>query len=125
MWNRAEIKAKGKENFKKNYWKSVLTALIYLIFFTSSSVASKNGAEDDGGLGEVMNNILNSPDAATIIAIVLGVIGVAMIIGCLINIFVLNPLEAGCNRFFLVNQSENATIGEWLHCFKNNYIICS
>ena len=122
MWNRADIKAKGKESFKRNYWKSVLTALIYLIFFTSSGVASKSGAEDEGGLSQVMNDILNSPDAAAIIAVILGIVGVAMIVSCLINIFVLNPLEAGCNRFFLVNQSENATISEWLHCFKNNYI---
>ncbi len=122
MWNRADVKAKGKESFKNNYWKSVLTAIVYMIFFASSGVASKSGADDEGGLNQVLNDILSSPDAATMIAIILGVIGVAMVIGILVNIFVLNPLEAGCNRFFLVNQSEKAKIGEWVHCFKTNYI---
>lgn len=122
MWNRRVIKEKGKACLRRNYWKSVLTALIYMIFFASSSAAYKRGADDEGGLNAVTSDIMNSPDAVTILAIIGGILGVAMVVSFIINIFVLNPLEAGCNRFFLVNQSENAKIGEWLHCFKNNYI---
>ena len=70
----------------------------------------------------MLNDILQSPDAVTIIAIIAGVLGVFMVISVIVDIFVLNPLEAGCNRFFLANQTGNASLNEWVYCFKNNYI---
>ena len=37
MWSRKEIKARGKECFKRNYWKSVLVGIVYYLFFATSS----------------------------------------------------------------------------------------
>ena len=46
MWNRKDVKAKGKTAFKNNFWKCVVTALVVAIIgggasgFSSSSSGS-------------------------------------------------------------------------------------
>ena len=46
MWNRKDVKAKGKAAFKNNFWKCVVTALIIAVIgggasgFSSSSSSS-------------------------------------------------------------------------------------
>ncbi len=115
MWNRSEVKAKGKTNFKKNYWKSVLVAIIYSLFFVATGSATSNNSED---LSEAL---ANNPDAGSIIAAVLAILGVLIAIAIVIDIFVLNPLEVGCNSFFLVNQDSDAGLGELGCAYKNNY----
>lgn len=117
MWNRAEIKAKGKESMKRNYWKSVVAALIYLLFFASTGVSSKSGADEFD-----MEKFLQDPDAALILGIVAAAMGVGLLISFVLKLFVFNPLEAGCNRFFLTNQDSDANLGELGHNFKNNYM---
>ncbi|MCR4762735.1 MAG: DUF975 family protein [Lachnospiraceae bacterium] len=117
MWNRAEIKTKGKESMKRNYWKSVVAALIYLLFFASTGVSSKSGADEFD-----MEKFLQDPDAALILGIVAAAMGVGLLISFVLKLFVFNPLEAGCNRFFLTNQDSDANLGELGHNFKNNYM---
>ena len=120
MWSRSEIKAKGKENFKRNYWKSVLVAFIYSLFFVSSGSAVKSHDEQ---IIDAINNSELDPDALFILIIaVLGVLAFILLIVTILDIFVFNPLEVGCNRFFLVNSEENAEVGEIGHAFKNGYI---
>lgn len=48
MWNRKELKAKGKDAFQANYWRSVLVALV-LVAFTGSGAGIIGGLS--GGLG--------------------------------------------------------------------------
>ena len=31
MWNRVEVKAKGKAGFKRNYWNCVVVSLIFTL----------------------------------------------------------------------------------------------
>ena len=114
MWDRAYVKAQGKASFKRNYLNSVLVALIYSLFFIASG-SSVRGKKID-------RETLNNPDFIKILMIILAVVGVLIIIGTIIKIFVFNPLEVGCNRFFLVNQYDNATIGEVGYSYKNNYM---
>ncbi len=116
MWDRASVKAQGKANFKRNYWNSVLVALIYSIFFLAS------GSTARGRSGNISREVLNDPDFMKILMIILAIVGVLIAFGSIIKIFVINPLEVGCNRFFLVNQYENATIGEVGFSYKNNYL---
>ena len=62
MWNRAEVKNKGKVNFKKNYWKSVLVAFIYSLFFVGSSAAYSTRRQ------EIQDSSLNDPNVTARIA---------------------------------------------------------
>lgn len=121
MWNRAEVKAKGKEAFKRNYWMSVLVGFVYMVFFASTSAgsaATQKTAEGENAL----TDLLNGPNAEAVIMMILMIIGVSSIISAVVNIFLFNPLEVGCNRFFMVNQYENASLNELGHGFKINYL---
>ncbi len=117
MWNRKEIKEKGKESFKKNYWNSVLAALIYTLFFSATSAGVNTHKEE-------ITNSLNFDDPSVVAAVllVLGIIGTVLAVAGIVHVFLINPIETGCARFFIVNQDENATISEIGHPFKNNYI---
>lgn len=116
MWNRANVKAQGKASLKRNYLNSILVSLIYSLFFVAS------GSTARGRAVSISKEQLNNPDFMKIFMIVLAVAGVLIAFGSIIKIFVFNPLEVGCNRFFLVNQFESATIGEVGFSYKNNYI---
>ena len=116
MWNRAEVKAKGKESFKRNYWKSVLVAFIYLLFFAGSYAANS------GNTNQISQEFANNPDFMVAMLAILGIVSVICVIMILVDIFVLNPLEIGCNRFFLKNLEQNSELGELGYFYKNNYI---
>ena len=116
MWNRVEVKARGKESFKRSYWKSVLVALIYMIFFGASGSAVSSNRQ------RISEEMSNDPNFGAIVAIILAIFGLALVISALIRIFVYDPLEVGCNRFFLVNQDSDADFGELGYSFKHNYM---
>ena len=98
MWNRQELKAKGKSAFKANYWKCVLAALVFAIasggFFSNSKLNGESGA---------------------------GSLLTAVILAVLISIFLFIPLRVGCYHFFKKNSVAPAESGEIGFAFKNNY----
>ena len=121
MWSRKEIKARGKECFKRNYWKSVLVGIVYSLFFASSSgVAWKqNGEQIEQAMAE------GTIDEQTLIIIavaILAVLAFVAIIVALFDTFLFNPLEVGCNRFFIQNLDANADLGEMGYAFKHGYL---
>ena len=82
MWNRKEVKEKGKANFKKNYGRSVLVALIYSIFFIStSSISSKTSAE------QLQNNLETNPDFVYIFMATMAVLSALICIMTILDIF--------------------------------------
>jgi len=54
MWNRKDVKAKGKSSFKKNYWKCFLAAIILAIVVGGSTHFSGGGA---GGAGLLKHDV--------------------------------------------------------------------
>ena len=46
---------------------------------------------------------------------------VIFVIAMLVNVFLYNPLEVGCNRFFFRNLEEPAKISNIVYAFDNNY----
>ena len=64
---------------------------------------------------------MSDPEFLAIMLAVLAAVAVLLLICKLIDIFLLNPLEVGCQRFFLVNQDADAQLGELGHAYKNNY----
>ncbi len=120
MWNRQEVKTKGKENFKKNYWKSVLVAFIYSLFFAATGSVSANRKEELSA--SFSETVAENPSAAAFLAVAFAIMGIAIIVLVLADIFILNPIEVGCERFFLKNQDEQADWTELTHFFKNNYL---
>ena len=173
MWDRNELKARGKAAFKANYWKCVLVALLLVAlvggsaFSTSRTTtnqidvtsdtagapasvdtetvdvqfengiytvngqtydnvqdaitaigeASNAKPEDIEKAKELVNAIQENPEGAKAALAVLGaamagVVLVVLLIGSLFRIFVTNPIEVGCQNFFVRNSEAPAELGE-------------
>ncbi len=112
MWSIGEIKAKGKEAFKANYWRCVLVAFI-LSLFVGGGTAAGNGSNDTSEIQEQLATIsLTDNQLTALLAILAGGLAIAFIIGLLIRIFLTNPIQVGCYRFFKKNvETNDAEIG--------------
>ena len=173
MWDRNELKARGKAAFKANYWKCVLVALLLVVLVSGSAFSTsrtttnqiedastptqapasvdtdtvdvqfENGIftvngqtydnvqdaitaigeasnakpEDIEKAKELVNAIQENPEGAKAALAVLGaamagVVLVVLLIGSLFRIFVTNPIEVGCQNFFVRNSEAPAELGE-------------
>lgn len=115
MWTRAELKSRGKESIKRNYWIVVLVALVAGIINgqltgNASYRGMKNEIENAGWDGGTMD-LLTSPQFLVILTALLGILVVFFVGFTLIKIFVGNPLLVGCNRFFVENSDRKARFG--------------
>ncbi|MBR2682139.1 MAG: DUF975 family protein [Atopobiaceae bacterium] len=104
MWTIEEMKARGKDAFKKNYWPSVVAAFILSVLAGGTGAAISNSSSTttvtttDGTLESI------PPETMAIIATaVIGTVLLAFAVSLLLKIFLFNPLETGCNRFFKKN----------------------
>ena len=121
MWDRKELKAKGKAAFKANYWKCVLAALILAIFVGGTAATggnnANNAAEENGvSLTETLENAPRefiNVLAATMVTVT--------IVGAAVKLLLANPMQVGCKHFFVVNSDGPAGLDELLHGFKNGY----
>lgn len=106
MWNRIDLKAKGKAAFKRNYWYCVLVALILSLVMGSAagSTSKKDPAEESNPTNI---NVEVSAGAATV--------------AVLLNIFVFSPLEIGGKKFFARNANGNAHLRDVAAGFTGNY----
>lgn len=122
MWDRKELKARGKAAFKANYWRSVGAAVLLMIATGAGGIAS--GRASSGSSQNLNNQLssLSSEEALAVVAVVLGVIGVVMLGCAVVSIFVFKPLEVGARRFFLVNSEESAAMNEVTAGFRNGYL---
>lgn len=121
MWNRRELKKAGKAAFRANYWRSLLSALLLTVLAGGAVVggSSRINIELDGRFEDFWEALKKLFDGQTVdkafsgisetiknpwfIALFAGGISLAVIIGVLIRIFVLNPVEVGAHRFFRKN----------------------
>jgi len=124
MWTRAELKARGKERFKANYWLSVVVALILSICAGGSGGSAGRSASNSINESDLqgMTGGLSQDQLMLIVGVVLSAVVIVLLIGIAISVFVTNPLSVGCYHFFSVNRDENAKFGEVGVGFKNNYM---
>ncbi len=114
MWNRQDLKARGKTAFKMNYWRSVLCAFLLMVLTagaTFSGSTSANGQEGTEGMDQALQD-LEAQDPGTtglIAAGALAALSVVFIICFILKVFVFNPLEVGCFGFFRENVRSGAT----------------
>ena len=106
MWSISEIKTRGKAAFKANYWSSVLVAFILSVFTAGGSIASRGDQTDTGGAADTFG-ALSTGEQLALGGIVLGFVSIALIISLLFRIFLRNPIEVGCYRFFKRNVEDN------------------
>lgn len=140
MWNIYEVKQSARAKLSLSYWKSVLVALILAVV---TGAGAGNAGAASGAQAQINNSGASSwqfyagngplsyhwdfqfPLIATWLMCLLGaVIVVAALAGIAIHIFLMNPIESGCQRFFIINHEETGStrIGEIFHSFNNGYL---
>ena len=110
MWSISELKKCGKLAFKANYWRCVLTAFLLTVLAGGGALSSGSATsgtdifkEGESAWQSIQNYFEENP-ASLVIIIIVAVLGLTAAI--LLKIFLLNPLEVGCNRFFKKNIEE-------------------
>lgn len=62
MWSRKELKEKGRKTFSRNYWKTVLVAVILSMLVGSGSLASSFASGASDGFSSGMSSAVDSAD---------------------------------------------------------------
>lgn len=120
MWNRQELKSRGKIAFKANYWKCVLVSVIFALIYGGPAYYTGQSATSNEDVKAAFSGM--SEDTAVKVALaILGAVAVIGIISILLDIFVFNPLRVGCQRFFKENSDKPAETSELKFAFKNSY----
>ena len=117
-WNGAELKAEARNALSKNYWRSVLVALILtMITGTATSVGSARSSasavfNDSSSFETHSSYYIGDPDlnldflddlsaeqVIGIITMVSAILVIALIISIALNLFLFGPLTVGCARY--------------------------
>ncbi len=111
MLRRKELKLKGKEAFKRNYWACVVAALV-LTFMTNSlsSFEFKTNISYENGFEHVERYLTFSD--IPLMPVTLFQIACALIVSVLVSILIASVLEVGGCAFFSKNSYEPADFKE-------------
>lgn len=134
MWNRQEIKARGKAAFKANYWRCVLVALILAAIIGGGSASGRSSGHSDNNDFSITNDgtfdvggvtfHYNTPEqfaeafeeameeARPALPFVGAAMGIAALLGLAVKLLLVNPLEVSCDNFFLRNAEQPAALDE-------------
>lgn len=111
MWDRIELKEKGKLAYRNNVWNCIVVALILSLI----GVGSSSGITFNINGEEVALSNLFSLQLFKTVASIAGIVILAL------KIFVLNPIEIGGSRFFIENANDVPTPGKIFFVFENKH----
>lgn len=114
MWSISEVKERGREAFKSNYWRTVLVALMLSILTAGSSMSGSANS-----MKNTDTSMIPSEEMAAFIALIASIAIVYTIVWSLLRLFVLNPLEVGCHAFLKNNIEGDVTLDELKTGFSN------
>lgn len=105
MWTIKEMKERGKAAFNANYWYCVLVSLIFTVCAGGSGGSAGSSARSASSENPDLQSALSDidPTIILVIAAFIAAMGVTLIIGSLVDIFLFNPLKVGCFAFFSRN----------------------
>lgn len=146
-WTRTEIKERAKAALRRNYWKVVFVSFIFtLLGYGTGTKVSFNyitnektyapaviETEEDDHFADVVENSvkgvrgaldgLDTPVvflAALVTAVV--IFTVAFVIAVAVDVFLVNPLWVGAQRFMLKCTDDRGEISELGYLFDHNYL---
>ena len=120
MWTRAELKDRAKEALSHNYWKLVLVALIANVVEGVSNTLELEYKTDGSGMSVGILGVLESGLVGMAPLFIMGALAI-VVIGIVIGIFVMNPLEVGTKRFFTMSHAQKPEFKELLFAFDHGY----
>ena len=137
MWDRKELKAKGKAAYRANRVTCIIAALLLMVATGaaggSTATSSWNNVKDKIGNDDSITYDYDYDDSsydsdvtifddsgsdtsgedaglvAAIVAVVLVIVVIATAFGLAIGAFLLNPLQVGCQKFFIDNATDPST----------------
>ncbi len=151
VWQRADLKERARNAFKRNYWWCVLAGLILMLLIGGGGGNGRdNDKKKESGQPVISINVndlhLEKEDISNYIAksvggsmysagkivwgIAGGVIGLFLValimaiivISVVLKALLLNPLAVGGRKFFMENEMEKKDgIGDFLFAFKSGY----
>ncbi len=119
MWSRKELKTSAKQLLKLNYWKAVVVGIV-LSFLQVSGTASGSNAAKDSDLSSTLAS-LDHGSLVMAIRVIWVAIAVSAIIHLVLKILLWNPLEVGCQKFYLNCKTGDSKMKDMLFAFKNRY----
>lgn len=119
MWDRKELKANARHLLKANYWKAVIVGIILTFLYSSVEISSSNAARNSD-LSDMIA-ALDNRSLLAVAAVIFGIIIIALVIDLLLTIFVWNPIEVGCQKFYVNCKEGNSKFGDIVYAFKNGY----
>ena len=102
MWDRTQLKEKGKSAFRANRVTCIFAALLL------SFVAGGGSAAPTYNINQRQDiDSLNIPPEVW--KMIIAALGAAVIIGFLLAVFVFNPVQVGLRHFFVQNSRDSGT----------------
>lgn len=119
MWDRIDLKMRGKSNFMKNYWPAVLVSLITMLVM----VKFTHRYTDDGfwHTGIEFEHLRLNWTAIRGSSDFLGRMGILGGVAAVLDIFLFQVLLVGADRFYVENRDYNAPVSKLLFSFQNGY----
>lgn len=143
MWIRSELKEQGKLTFKRFYWKAVLVSFICLLLTGGLGSGVSNRISDTYNSGlyndyydedeyyydedyeDGVSNIFNSVEelfSGGFILLFAGLSIIIMIIGFVIKLLIVYPIEIGKNNFFMGIREEEKTLDSLIFIYKSGQL---
>lgn len=103
MWNRKELKEKGKAAVKRNYWKSVLVSAIFVAIIGGAGLYGRSAT----------NSSVDTSSLSTGLIIFFAAFGI-LAIACMILMYELlvNPFAVGVNKFRLNALKDKGNVSD-------------
>lgn len=122
MWNRIDLKQKGKAAFKRNKLQCIISGVLLTISLGGITLPSKSSidlATEYSGNISIINEIGEFARNNQHLLYTLASFSTILF---LLNIFVFHPLEIGLRKFFTENASKTSTVSEHIKFgFEKNY----
>lgn len=123
QWTRAELKERAKFSVRSFYWYSVLVALILAFIGGDLGRRSHDNAEisyTGNDVADALGDIFIGP-LGLFFGLAMITIFIMVVAGIVLSIFVFQPLEVGCKKYFLEASEGRSWLGNMSYAFKNGY----
>lgn len=147
-WTRKEVKERAKAALKRNYWKAVFVSFIFILLSNGASSPSASSIVNNGKekteeiliiqmdeAEEIVDSVKETAESAShwfdttdivtfavMMTIIMVVFVVLFIVFMVIDVFLVNPLWIGAQRFMLKSVDDRGSISELGYTFDHNYL---
>ena len=117
MWDIADIKKRGRTAFKANYWPCVIVGFILALVVGGGVTSGRRAVPQSEQTMEIESatdeltttyDSLTETEQSIFTTAIVGSLSIVSIVGILLKVFLVNPLQVGCHYFFRKN-AENPT----------------